>query len=240
VFPSRPVTVGAVNIEFNTASSDASTTAVNNGSSARPVSTDVPSGLPSRSSRIPVPNAMKISPLPWCAVEPERASPKPTRRARREHEAPSTGASVTTMPMQEPAGFRSPVEESSVEPVETTGPSARPTCTPFTISSSRAPKFVIRRTATVWSPTTRDAVPIPPLKPRQDIPVPEPTAPSSGAVDDPREASAAPYAATTSSCSTCIRRASLSQESSHSATTGMMKSTALDGLTSSSIRHAES
>ena len=81
---------------------------------------------------------------------------------------------------------------------------------------------------------------MPPLNPRHDIPVPDPTAPSSGGVADPREAIAASYAATTSSCSTCIRRASLRYESSHSATTGMMKSTALDGFTSSSIRQAES
>ena len=72
------------------------------------------------------------------------------------------------------------------------------------------------------------------------MPVPDPTAPSSGAVAVPRDAIAASYAATTSSCSTCIRRASLSHESSHSATTGMMKSTALEGLASSSIRQAES
>ncbi len=64
VFPSRPVTVGAVNIELRTASSAASTTAANSGSRARPVTTGVPSGLPFRSSRIPVPNPMKISPLP--------------------------------------------------------------------------------------------------------------------------------------------------------------------------------
>ena len=81
---------------------------------------------------------------------------------------------------------------------------------------------------------------MPPLKPRHDIPVPDPTAPSSGGVADPRDAIAACQAATTSSCSTCIRRASLRNESSHSATTGMMKSVAHDGLTSSSMRHAES
>ena len=65
--------------------------------------------------------------------------------------------------------------------------------------------------------TTRDAVPIPPLKSRHDIPVPEPTAPSAGGVVAPRDPRAASQAATTSSCSTCIRRASLSHESSHSA-----------------------
>ncbi len=92
----------------------------------------------------------------------------------------------------------------------------------------------------MWSPTTRDAVPIPPLKSKHDIPVPEPTAPSSGGTSEPREAIDASQAATTSSCSTCMCRASLSHESSHSPTTGMMKSVAHSGFTASSIRQAES
>ena len=41
---------------------------------------------------------------------------------------------------------------------------------------------------------TRDDVPMPPLKPRQDMPVPEPTLPSGGAPRRPREASAAAQA----------------------------------------------
>ena len=49
-------------------------------------------------------SAMKISPLPWWATDPVRARPRPTRRASREQPAPSTGASVTTSPMHEPAG----------------------------------------------------------------------------------------------------------------------------------------
>ena len=106
--------------------------------------------------------------------------------------------------------------------------------------SSREPKLVISRTATVWSPTTRDAVPMPPLKSKHDIPVPDPTAPSSGAEPEPRDDIAASQAATTSSCSTCMCRASFSHESSHSATTGMMKSVAHSGFTASSIRQAES
>ncbi len=52
-----------------------------------------------------VANAMKISPLPWCATEPARASPSPTRRARRSRSCGESGASVATTPMQLPAGF---------------------------------------------------------------------------------------------------------------------------------------
>ena len=84
----------------------------------------------------------KISPLPWWATEPVRASPSPTRRASRAHAAPSTGASVTTRPMQEPAGFAGP---------RSAGGSSRPTGTPATTSSSRTPKLVSSSTATVWS-----------------------------------------------------------------------------------------
>jgi hypothetical protein len=52
------------------------------------------------------------------------------------------------------------------------------------------------------------------------MPVPEPTAPSAGAADDPTDASAAAHAPATSSRRTCIRLASLRNESSHSPTTG--------------------
>ena len=70
---------------------------------------------------------------------------------------------------------------------------------------------------------SRDAVPMPPLKPRQLIPVPAPTAPSAGA-GPPAEARAAASAAPTSAVVTCIRRASLRKLSSHSATIGMITS----------------
>ena len=56
--------------------------------------------------------------------------------------APSTGASVTTTPRQEPAGFAGCRTAA--------GGSSRPTGVPATTSSSRTPKFVSSRTATVW------------------------------------------------------------------------------------------
>ena len=110
---------------------------------------------------------MKISPLPWCATDPVRASPSPIRRANRAQPAPSTGASVTTSPIQEPAGgLRSGPRSGSAS-----GPSSLPTGTPATVSRSRLPKLVISSTPTVWpSAVTRDAVPMPPLKPRQLMP----------------------------------------------------------------------
>ena len=93
----------------------------------------------------------------------------------------------------------------------------------------------------MWpSAVTRDDVPMPPLKPRQDMPVPEPTAPSSGGVLEPREASAAAWAARTSSAVTCIRRQSLRNESSHSPTTGITTSSATPPSRSSSIWQAAS
>ena len=138
---------------------------------------------------------------------------------------------MTTTPMQEPAGLAGPASSGS----------SRPTGTPSTVSRSREPKFVIRSTATVWPPgVTRDEVPMPPLKPRHDMPVPEPTAPSAGGVVDPRDASASSCAARTSSAVTHIRRQSLRKESSHSATTGMQTSSATSGCRASSSSHAAS
>ena len=71
--------------------------------------------------------------------------------------------------------------------------------------------------------TTRDAVPMPPLKPRQLIPVPAPTAPSAAA-GAPADARAAASASRTSAWPTCMRRLSLRKLSSHSATIGMITS----------------
>ncbi len=154
------------------------------------------------------------------------------RRASRAQEAPSTGASVTTMPMQEPAGVSGP---------DATGGSSRPSGSPATVSASREPKLVSSRTPTVWpAAVTRDEVPMPPLKPRQDIPVPAPTAPSAGGSPAPRDASAAAWAARTSSPLTCIRRQSLRWESSHSPTTGITTSWATRPSRSISISQAAS
>jgi hypothetical protein len=102
--------------------------------------------------------------------------------------------------MQEPAGVAGPGA----------GGSRRPHGTPSTTSWSRVPKLVSSSTATVWpSGVTRDAVPMPPLKPRQLIPVPAPTAPSAGGAAVSRLASAACHEARTSSVVSCIRRQSL-------------------------------
>ena len=64
---------------------------------------------------------------------------------------------------------------------------------------------------------------MPPLKSKQLMPVPEPTAPSGGA-GPPIDSRAARRAAATSSLVTCIRRASLRKLSSHSATIGIITS----------------
>ncbi len=94
------------------------------------------------------------------------------------------------------------------------------------VSRSWLPKLDITSTPTVWPDwVSREAEPMPPLKPRQLIPVPDPTAPSPGAAP-PGAALAASRAAFTSAALTCIRRASDRKLSSHSATTGMITSSA--------------
>src|SRR5204862_409220 len=79
---------------------------------------------------------------------------------------------------------------------------------------------------------------MPPLKPRHDIPVPPPTEPSPGGSDEPREASAAWWAARTSSGVTHMLRTSLRKESSHSATTGTKTSSTSSGRRPSSRMNA--
>ena len=62
---------------------------------------------------------------------------------------------------------------------DASGPSSRPTATPLIISRSRRPWLAWTSTPTVKPPasgaTTREAVPMPPLKPWQIMPVPPPT-----------------------------------------------------------------
>ena len=108
------------------------------------------------------------------------------------------------------------------------GGSSRPTGTPATVSRSRSPKFVSSSTPTVWpGGMTRDDVPMPPLKPRQDMPVPAATAPSSGGgADAARREGRAHAPRARRSVDTCIRRQSLRKESSHSPTTGITTSSA--------------
>ena len=70
----------------------------------------------------------------------------------------------------------------------------------------------------MWPPSvTRLELPIPPFQPKQTMPVPAPTAPWATAGEPTASASAR----CTSSVSTCTTRASFSQLSSHSPTTGM-------------------
>ena len=78
--------------------------------------------------------------------------------------------------------------------------------------------------------TTREAVPMPPFHSQQIMPVPAPTAPSATG-----PAVAPSTAARTSSAEIWVRRASLSQESSHSPTMGMVTtSRPTDGSSSAS------
>ena len=100
------MTVGAVSMLFSTASSVASTTASKNGSRARPETGLTAAEGPPLAARKPVASARKISPLPWCAVDPVLARPRPARRASRAHPAESIGASVTTTVMHDPLGGR--------------------------------------------------------------------------------------------------------------------------------------
>jgi hypothetical protein len=108
-----------------------------------------------RGARSPVARARKISPLPWCAVLPVRASPSPARRAARWHVAASSGPSVIATTMHEPAGPGRGGPGSG---------SSWPAGTPATVSRRRSPKLVSVTTPTVAPPgSTRDAVPMPPL-----------------------------------------------------------------------------
>ena len=231
--PSRPTTVVAVSRLVTTASSVASTAAAKNGSRSRPVSGTPGAGW-SRGARNPVASARKISPLPWVATLPVRASPSPARRASRVQPAASTGASVTRTTMHEPAG-----RAAGSTPARR---SAAPTGRPPTVSRSCSPKLVSTTAPRVCPDgSSRDAVPMPPLWPRQVIPVPAPTEPSSGGVRLPADARAAARAARTSSLVTWVRRLSLRCESSHSATSGRTtSSTPIVGSSSTSSSHAAS
>src|SRR5207248_1740478 len=107
--------------------------------------------------------------MPFCATEPVRARPSPTRRATRSSELAATGVSVATTTMQLPAAASRPPSCSR----------SRPTGTPATVNCRAAPKLASTRTPTVWPAATRLALPMPPFQPRQLMPVPAPTAPSA-------------------------------------------------------------
>ena len=113
-------------------------------------------------ARRPVAAAKKISPLPWCAVLPVRASPSPARRASR-LQAGGVERAVGERPRR--------CTSLPVVPGAAAGRAAgssRPTGTPSTVSRARSPKLVITTTPTVLpSGTSREDVPMPPLNPRQ-------------------------------------------------------------------------
>ena len=86
---------------------------------------------------------------------------------------------------------------------------------PFTCSRSRQPWLACTSTPTVEPSTTREAVPIPPLKPWHCMPVPLPTPPSA---TEPPDADSS--AAWTCSARTCIPLMSFRSPSYVSPTTG--------------------
>ena len=90
-------------------------------------------------SALAVENARKISPEALCEIEPERLTPRPTRRASRLHWCGSSGASVAAMAMIEPPG----VERISL-PVMW-----RPTGAPAIVNSRLMPKLACTKAPTV-------------------------------------------------------------------------------------------
>ena len=162
-----------------------------------------------RGARMPTERPRKISPDPWWATDPARASPRPIRVASRRHPSVSSGASVTTTPRQEPAGggdrprrppagtahprHRAPAARAARDGSSSpTGPASAPPARQRPSSRSHCPKLVSSRTPTVCPEgSTREAVPTPPFQPRHSIPVPAPTAPVCGRTPDPTDSRAA-------------------------------------------------
>ncbi len=234
VLPSRPTVVGDISSELSTDSSAASTTASNRSSSPRPPSRGPSSRtVPSRSVRAVVLDGQEdlAAAVVGGRAGAGQAEPDPAGQ-------PLAAGRVDRCVGDDDADAGAGRLRRAGRPPG----SSRPTGTPSTVSRSRWPKLVISSTATVWPPgVTRDEVPIPPLKPRHDMPGPaDPTAPSSGGAAEPRDASAASWAARTSSAVTHIVRMSLRKESSHSATTGTKMSSTISGCRSSSSSNAAS
>ena len=207
-------------MESSTASSAASTTASKRSSSRRPATAVRRPGAPSRSKRHVGRGGQEDLAAAVVGGRPRPCEPEPD-------------------PAGEPGAVaagdrRVGDDDADARPGGAAGPpsapgSSAPTGTPATVSRLRSPKLVSSSTATVCpSGVTRDDVPMPPLKPRHDMPVPAPTAPSSGgagaaARERPPRRVPAPHV---SAVSTCITRQSLRNESSHSPTTGMTTSSA--------------
>ena len=234
VLPSRPTVVGAVSIELSTASSAASTTASNSASSPRPLTRG-----PARSRAVPV------GPAGGGRGQEDLAAAVVRRRAgagQAEPDPPGQpGAAGASRP-----GRRSPPRRCTSRPA---GPatsagagSSRPTGTPSTVSRLRSPKLVSSSTATVYAVRGHpgrgaDAA--------LEAQAGHARAGADGALrrrlrrcrarPAPRRGRPARRSA-----STCIRRQSLRNESSHSPTTGITTSSATAACCSSAISQAAS
>ncbi len=147
-------------------------------------------------------------------MPPVRAIPKPARRASRSHWPGRSGASVASRTMIEPAPSGVSGSGTRSDPIRS------PTGTPSTRRRGRRPWFACTSAPSVQpSSTTRELVPIPPLKPWQTMPVPPPTAPSSTAPPLARSRAAA-----TCSARTWKPLMSLRKPSHVSPTTGRLQS----------------
>ena len=209
--PARPVTSGAAQSALTTASSAASTAAAK--SPFSPPSAKAASRAAPRPTRPVVANATKISPDPWCATDPVRASPSPARRASRCSWAPcerrvgghaprcsSRPRATAARPGRPGAGRRGRRRSAGSAPSRSSPARAR----------RRSPPPRARRGSRCRSPPSSRSRP---------CPVPAPTAPSATAPPD-----AAASARPASAASTWTGAAVLSQLSSHSPTTGMTTS----------------
>src|SRR5581483_10009188 len=163
-WPSRPVISSFTKSAFRIASSVACTTASKSGSTW-----SHGSGVFSLATDA----ARKRSPEKCDTDVPVRPTPSGMRRASASHWWPVSGTSVSAIPMIElrlvpspPAGRvgRGRFNFNSASAIGSSSGSSSPTGTPAIVSSRRAPKFACTSTPTTWSPTTRDDVPVPPLK----------------------------------------------------------------------------
>ena len=100
--PSRPTTSGAAQSALSTASSVASTTASNTSFRSRVGHVRAREPLRAGADRA-ARTRRRSRRCPWCATEPQRASPSPARRATRSSWCAESGASTATTAMQLPA-----------------------------------------------------------------------------------------------------------------------------------------
>src|SRR5918999_1050552 len=108
---------------------------------------------PSARPGLPVAKVSTKSPLEFSPEPPVRPTPSAARWARRSHWCGSRGASVATRTMMDP-----PVGGRGGSAMRS-GPSARPTATPFTWRRLRRPWFACTSTATVCPSATPADVP---------------------------------------------------------------------------------